>query len=195
MHCTGRNIDVLVNMFKIHFLIAACIAAVVAKTPPPCADLESAYNSAIETLEGIESESEFVKDIEEVKISLKHLFESINYQTGSSLSEAAEDTEERQYDANESSDIIDKLKKCLKKIMDEGKSKGEAIAEEFKKILNDIAKLKDCKGPKEVKEACIKGVISLIKQDINDLKNKSAAEIQWLINDVLPDFYQCIMAK
>nr|CAH7767185.1 unnamed protein product [Callosobruchus chinensis] len=164
---TVIGIDVLINMFEIRFMFAACIAVVVVAK----------------------------SDVKQVKISLRTLFESIKCQAESSFSEASEDTENVASEVKDGSDIIEKIRKCLKQIMDKGKSKADAIVEEFKKILNDIAKLKDCKGTKQEKESCIKNVIAFIKQDINDLKDKSADQIQWLINDVLPDFYLCVTAK
>nr|CAI5822939.1 unnamed protein product [Callosobruchus analis] len=179
LHSQGKL--VLINMFKLHFVIATCIVAVVVAIP-----------IAIKTLESIESEGKSIKNVEKVKTSLKSLFESIKYQADSSR--ASDDTENVTSKAEDVSDI-GKVDKCWQQnVAERSDSKIYAIVEKFRKISGDIEKMNNCKESKD-EEECLKTTIGFMKQDIRDFLTKTEPLIQWMLNDALPDFYSCVLKK
>nr|CAI5822940.1 unnamed protein product [Callosobruchus analis] len=183
-------------MFKLHFVIATCIVAVVVAIPPPRSSvLEGAHKTTIKILESIESEGKSIKDVKKVKTILKSLLESIKHQADSSFGRASEDTENVTSKAEDVSDIIDKMNMCWKQnVDDKSKISLDAMAEMFLKACEDFLKLQQCQVSKDQKQ-CIETTTRLLKQDATDLLNKVEGQIQWMLNDALPDFYSCVLKK
>nr|CAI5868605.1 unnamed protein product [Callosobruchus analis] len=158
-------------------------------------------NKTGETIRSTKSDAANDKDLEQLKLTLKSIFDSIKRQAAGNTKESLEETElvmSRNVKEGEPvylSGIIQKVKQCAKQIIESGKDKINSLMEEVERVIEDISKIRDCKGTKEEKHECIQQNIDLVNQDISDLIEDSSKQFQWLMNDILPDFFKCVTTE
>nr|CAH7767183.1 unnamed protein product [Callosobruchus chinensis] len=196
MHHKSEKILVNVNMFKEYFVIVAFIAAAIGASPSPYSESKTS-----QTLDSINSDTANDKAIDDLKIILKSVFDSIKNQADESTNEASEMIDHvmmknvKEDEFIYLSGIIQKVKMCAKQIIENGKGKIESLMEEMRTIIGDISKMRECKGTKEEKHECIRHNMDLVNQAISDLIEDTSKQMQWLTNDILPDFYHCVTAE
>ncbi|CAH1975203.1 unnamed protein product [Acanthoscelides obtectus] len=157
-------------MVKVQFVIVACFAAAaLARQHPPTNNLENGNDEYINT------------DIEIVK-NILNLFET------------AQDQEYEKKDDSDSTneDIIEKIKKCIKQLVEKAKDRVGDLEKKIEQIIGDVSTIKDCKGSEEDKQKCIEKAIAALKQDVKNLIGDGSKQAQWIINEALPELVQCV---